>query len=138
MRKAGYEVRPATHGGQVLEQVFRHSVDLVLLDLEMPEIDGWETLERIHAFKPELPVIVITGQSHQRDWAQAEGARALMEKPLDLPLLLQTLSDLLRDPSHPISPRLTSAPSPFRYGAPERSEFRFSELYPRGVGNKGG
>jgi len=98
LRKSGYDVTFAAHGGHVLELVFNHDFDVVLLDLNMPEMDGWETLNHIQNFKPGLPVIVITAQPNQLDWTRASGARVLMEKPLDLPLLLETVHELHTQP----------------------------------------
>jgi CheY-like chemotaxis protein len=94
LRKSGYDVTFAAHGGHVLELVFNHDFDVVLLDLNMPEMDGWETLNHIQNFQPALPVIVITAQPNQLGWTRASGARVLMEKPLDLPLLLETVHEL--------------------------------------------
>jgi CheY-like chemotaxis protein len=98
LRRAGYHVMFAAHGGQVLELAFHETIDLLLLDLNMPHMDGWEALEQVASFKPTLPVIIITAQPHQSNWVFASGAHALLEKPLDLPLLLQTIEELLREP----------------------------------------
>ena len=115
LRNAGYQVVPAAHGGQVLQFLFGDPFDLLLLDLNMPEIDGWQTLEHIAASRPELPVVVITAQSDQAQWAADRGARVLMEKPLDLPLLLRTVEELVAEP--PVS-RLEArcdSPRPLRH-----------------------
>lgn len=101
LRNAGYHVTLASHGGQVLEMVLNTDFDLLLLDLNMPHIDGWSTLDHLHSFKPTLPVIVITAQPNQRDWMREAGARVLMEKPLDLPLLLDTVREMVLEPRQP-------------------------------------
>lgn len=115
LRGVGYDVTLATNGGHVLESVFHHAFDILLLDLNMPEMDGWETLSRVTQLRPDLPVVVITAQPNQRDWLARGGARALMEKPLDLPLLLQTLQDLVVRPDQQTA--ATQAP-------PARRSFR--------------
>lgn len=62
-----------------------------------------------------MPVIIITGRSEQRTLAQKAGADALMEKPLDVPLLLQTIRELLDEPLESRVQRAKDSPSRFRY-----------------------
>ena len=94
LEQADYEVRQAANGQEALEQLAEARFDLMLLDLNMPELDGWRTLEQIRLQHPALPVVVITAQPNQQDWMRRLGAVALLEKPLDLPQLFQTLSEL--------------------------------------------
>ena len=75
----------------------RH-IDLLILDLGLPIRSGWDAFERITNEAPRLPIIIITGQANQCDMAVAAGVGALMEKPLDAPLLLQTIRELLAEP----------------------------------------
>ncbi len=124
LRGAGYDVVFAAHGGHVLDRALNEPVDLLLLDLNMPQMDGWDALDHLATMKPSLPIIIITAQPNQKDWVTSAGAHALMEKPLDLPLLLQTIEDFLREP-----PVAATKPSPgvfrrerFRYGWPRRSQ----------------
>ncbi len=124
LRGAGYDVVFAAHGGHVLDRALNEPVDLLLLDLNMPQMDGWDALDHLTTMKPSLPIIIITAQPNQREWVTSAGAHALMEKPLDLPLLLQTIEDFLREP-----PVAAAKPSPgvnrrerFRYGWPRRSQ----------------
>jgi DNA-binding NtrC family response regulator len=60
LEKQGHHPETADSGEAGLERVRRGGVDVVLLDLVMPGMDGIETLEAIHARSPELPVIVLT------------------------------------------------------------------------------
>jgi two-component system KDP operon response regulator KdpE len=81
--------------------------DLVLLDLNLPDRDGWDVFGLMRRTHPWVPVIVITAMSHQYKRAAEHGVAALMEKPLNLPLLLVTMTELLAGrgtrPSHPIT-----------------------------------
>jgi len=123
LRKSGYHVTLAAHGRHVLDQALNEDFDLLLLDLNMPEIDGWDALDHLVTLKPTLPVIIITAQPDQRDWARAEGARALMEKPLDLPLLLKTIREItLSETSRPDLNR-GGSPTRFRFAGPEKRDF---------------
>ena len=72
LRNAGYHVTSVAHGGQALDRALEEEFDLLLLDLNMPGMDGWEALDHLASLKPTLPVIIITAQPDQRDWAQAE------------------------------------------------------------------
>ena len=129
LRNAGYHVVTAANGNHVLDRLLETEIDLVLLDLNMPGMDGWETLDHLAHLRPSLPVIVITAQAHQKEWAQAEGARLLMEKPLDLPLLLDRIRECIERPSA----TAREANHGFRFSAEEKSDFRFADRY-RGWG----
>ena len=53
-------VKEATHGIQALELLKYHTFDLVMMDLEMPEMDGYTTIRKIRESNSELPVIAFT------------------------------------------------------------------------------
>ena len=91
----GYNVIVATNGREAIEHFRQGHIDVALLDLNMPVKGGWETFERLTTIHPLLQVIVITARPDQYPLAAAAGVAALMEKPLDLPLLLQTIDELL-------------------------------------------
>lgn len=121
LRRSNYDVTFAAHGGQVLSLTLNEHFDLLLLDLNMPQMDGWSALDHLASMKPTLPIIVITAQPNQREWVDGCGAHALLEKPLDLPLLLKTMEDFLREPPVPQPDRTTGKRERFRYGWPRRN-----------------
>jgi CheY-like chemotaxis protein len=90
-----YDVLLARTGREAMARAVSDSPDLVLLDITMPEKNGWEALEFIDRIEPWLPVIVITARPNQRERGARAGIDALMEKPLDPALLLQMIRDLL-------------------------------------------
>jgi len=90
-----YEVVLAQTGCEAVTEALSGDPDLILLDLTMPQRDGWQALELIERIRPFIPVVVITARPHQQEQARAAGVDALMEKPLDLTLLLQTIGQLL-------------------------------------------
>jgi DNA-binding NtrC family response regulator len=96
---AGYRALLAKDGVEAQEQFELERVDLMLLDIGLPLHNGWETFERITLVNPLLPVIIITGQADQWEVAQAAGAGAFMEKPLDVERLLETIEQLLAEPT---------------------------------------
>ena len=94
----GYNVIHAADGNEAIGK-FRNEgpFDLLLLDLNMPKKSGWDVFEQITAIDPLIPVIVITARPDQYATAVAAGVDALMEKPLDLPVLLQKIENLMRE-----------------------------------------
>jgi CheY-like chemotaxis protein len=61
----GYEVAVATSGNEGLELFLKHSFDLVLTDLSMPDMDGWTLAFHIKDTSPHTPVILITGEQRE-------------------------------------------------------------------------
>ena len=98
LRVENYDVLLAENGQEAMEMHRAEIIDLLVLDLNMPVQNGWATLEWLAEVHPLLPVIIITGRCNQRALAETAGADALMEKPLDVPLLLQTVRELLNEP----------------------------------------
>jgi two-component system response regulator MprA len=98
LRSENYEVALAGDGQEALSRFNEGYVDLVLLDLNIPITGGWDVFERISALNPLLPIIIITARSQQYELAATAGATALMEKPLSLPLLLDTITGLINEP----------------------------------------
>ena len=94
----GFEVVRAADGHQAVQKFCQQSVDIVLLDLKMPVKSGWDTFERLTTINPLLPIIVITARSDAYPVAMAKGVAGLMQKPLDIPLLLEAMRELLAEP----------------------------------------
>jgi CheY-like chemotaxis protein len=108
-----YEVVCASTGRGAIETAYESRIDLVLLDLNIPDQDGWEICRRLTDLKPVLPVIIITARPGQAALLGASKARAVMEKPLDLPLLLNMVSQFLLVTDQAAS---SSGPAPCRAG----------------------
>jgi DNA-binding response OmpR family regulator len=115
LRSDGYAVLPAKDGQEALDMVSAFEVDLVLLDLNMPVKNGWDTFERLTAENPLTPIIIITARPNQLFTALSAGVGALLEKPLDISELLQTIHSLLRESSEARLRRLTGGNAPFYY-----------------------
>lgn len=95
LRDAGYESVPAAGGLEAMVKFDAGSVDLVLLDIGLPNQNGWQTCRHLAREHSDVPIIVMTGQPGQFKSALASGAAALMEKPLDADNLLNTIQALL-------------------------------------------
>ena len=117
LRSDGYFVIPAKDGQEALDMIAVSEVDLVLLDLNMPVKNGWDTFERLTAEHPLLPVIVVTARPNQLFTAVGAGVGALLEKPLDIPTLLQTIRRLLAESAETRLARLAGREAPFHYSA---------------------
>jgi DNA-binding response OmpR family regulator len=92
-----YEVAAAANGREAVEAFISEKIDLAVLDIGLPVQDGWHTFEWLSRVNPFLPVIIITGRSHQGELAEKKGVDAIMEKPLDVPRLLQLIQVLVVD-----------------------------------------
>jgi CheY-like chemotaxis protein/HPt (histidine-containing phosphotransfer) domain-containing protein/anti-sigma regulatory factor (Ser/Thr protein kinase) len=92
----GARLTTASNGQQALIRVHEAAddpFDLVLMDVQMPVMDGYEATRRIHALAPELPVIGLTAHAfpEERDRCLNAGMCAHLSKPVDIDLLVQTL-----------------------------------------------
>lgn len=108
LRLKGYEVVVAGDGQQALEQARREAPDLVLMDMSLPVMDGWEATRRLKA-SPEtrsIPVVALTAHAmpQDRDKALAAGCDEYDTKPINLPRLLEKMAHLLGHGDPPPSP----------------------------------
>jgi len=99
LKKRGYEVVIAVDGQEGLEMVKTETPDLILMDMSLPVIDGWEATRRIKA-DPEtrdIPVIALTAHAMAADREKAldAGCDAYETKPVELPSLLEAIEKLL-------------------------------------------
>ena len=122
LTEEGYAVLPAADGQAALDLSAATAVDLVLLDLNLPVKNGWDTFERLSTDNPLLPIVIITARPNQLFPALASGVGALMEKPLDLPKLLEIIRSLLDEPAEKRLARIAGRPSEFRYIQPQRNK----------------
>jgi CheY-like chemotaxis protein len=91
----GYQTLAAANGREALKAVADQDVDLVLLDLKMPGLNGQETLQELAVLRPGLPVIIMTAYPGHQGKGPLAGISALLQKPLDFPMLLEAIKKLL-------------------------------------------
>ena len=105
LKEAGFEVDTAENGKIAVEKVKAASADrydLILMDIQMPEMDGYEATRRIRALpdakKAALPIVAMTANAFEDDRKNAlhAGMNGHIAKPLDIPKLFQVLSGLLK------------------------------------------
>ena len=114
----GYEVLLAASGAEALRIATSHGIDLVVLDLNMPTMSGWEAFERLTSDNPFLSVIIVTARPNQLFAALGAGAVALLEKPFDYPKLLEEVRNALKESPKARLQRLAGRQSDFHYLAP--------------------
>lgn len=91
----GYEVTTAEHGAAALEMFMQDPHDLVITDLMMPGISGWELSAQLRATDARLPIVILTGfGANLEDEASRRGI-VLMHKPVRLERLAATLAAAL-------------------------------------------
>lgn len=94
----GYEMLKASNGQEALRLFFAHKPDLVLLDIVMPEMDGWQTCSRIRDLS-DVPIIMLTGQQKNEDdivRGLDYGADDYLLKPVGSKELLARVRAILR------------------------------------------
>src|SRR6195256_5183924 len=102
LRYAGYQVLTAVHGGEALDAVARSPVDLIVLDVLMPIMDGFEACRRLRERGDATPVLVLTARDSVGDRVTGldAGADDYLVKPFELDELLARLRALLRRSSY--------------------------------------
>jgi DNA-binding response OmpR family regulator len=111
----GYKVVLAAAGWEGVEKFNAERIDCLLLDVNLPDMSGWEVFGTITSINPFLPIIIITGKDEQHDLAVLGGVGALIEKPLDVLRLLEMVKDLLAESPEVHLQRLAGRLSDMRY-----------------------
>lgn len=95
----GYAVTGARDGGSALAELKREQPDLVVLDVMLPDLDGFEVCRRLKAEYPALPVIMLTAKKSSLDLERGRqaGADAYITKPFKSVKVLEVIEDLLKD-----------------------------------------
>lgn len=89
----GLEVVAVTSGEEAVAAAEDKNIDVAVVDLAMPGIDGIETLRQVKAKRPDIEIIMLTGHAtvHSGIEAMKHGARDYLEKPVDLNVLMEAI-----------------------------------------------
>jgi len=106
---SGHEVSAAANGAEGLRLWREHGADLVLTDMQMPEMNGIEVILQLRASAPTLPVIAMSGGDQSGDLnalrdAKLLGAVGLLAKPFSLDTLAAAVADALEQAHRKRSP----------------------------------
>ncbi|MEE8422094.1 MAG: PAS domain S-box protein, partial [Dehalococcoidia bacterium] len=94
LARGGYEVTSAMGGKSALEMVASESFDLVLLDVNMPTPNGWQTLQELLQEDPRQRVLMVSGYALEEE-ARELGALGLLQKPFDARMLMDAVGGAL-------------------------------------------
>jgi len=101
LARKGYDVAVAVDGGDGVAKAASEAPDLILMDMSLPVLDGWEATRRIKAgaATSAIPIIALTAHamSGDREKAVKAGCDDYDTKPIDLPRLLEKISVLLAE-----------------------------------------
>lgn len=93
----GHDVYTASNGREALRQFYAYRPDLVVLDIMMPVMDGWETLRRIRELS-DVPIVILTAREQEEDLVRGleYGADDYLTKPFSVRVLLARAHSVLR------------------------------------------
>ena len=95
--KKHYTVVRAINGKEAVDIASTTPVDLILMDIKMPEMDGLEATRIIKSRMPEIPIVALTANAFQsdRDMALAAGCDEFLSKPVNSQLCLDTIAKFI-------------------------------------------
>jgi CheY-like chemotaxis protein len=100
LKPEGYEVHPVSSGAKALEKLDQDGYDLLMLDIIMPEMDGFELCKKIREKEGyrETPIVFLSAKSREEDRNRGieVGANLFLSKPISPEKLLEIISDTLR------------------------------------------
>jgi DNA-binding response OmpR family regulator len=109
LAEEGFDVDTAADGRAGLRSVEEHMPDVIVLDMRMPVMDGWEFAARFHAAHgDDAPIVVLTAAEDVRKRAEEVGAKAWVSKPFGLDALVDTVARVADRGGPPASRRRAS------------------------------
>ena len=101
LQRQGYQVASAHNGAEALSMARNEQPDLIVLDIMMPDMDGYEAIPKIRQIpgREQIPIIAVTAQAMQGDKEKclAAGADEYISKPIDVDRLLSVLKEQLTE-----------------------------------------
>ena len=109
LESSGHQVTTVPAAAQALAALIEQDFDLAVIDLTLPEMDGWEVCRRINRIYPDMPVIVTTGRTVSVEAVREQGAciSAVLSKPFDMQELLDAMGLAIATPKGAVAGSLT-------------------------------
>ncbi len=104
----GYGVLTARDSAEAIPRFDSGNIHLVVMDVRLGADDGWAAFERMTATNGSVPTIIVTAEFGQHDRAVLAGAKALIEKPMDVPVFLEIVKRLLASGREKGRPRVAA------------------------------
>ncbi|MBK6695720.1 MAG: response regulator [Myxococcales bacterium] len=100
LKALGHRTTIAQNGELAIACVERDRPDIVVLDVTMPELNGYQACRAIKRIDKNIPVIILTAKTDPADrfWAMQSGADAFLNKPIDPATVIQKVTALLEQP----------------------------------------
>ena len=119
LNQHGFEIRLAANGAEALDRVEAEKPDLILLDLLMPVMDGWELIEKVNPPSSAvlLPVIVLTGQTIPPDRPIPPCVIGWISKPAEMHQVVEMIHRHLPGNSSSTLPPPSGASGPIRFSS---------------------
>lgn len=98
LRALGFTTSVVHDGAQAIASVRKRCPDLVIMDVTMPEVNGFQACREIKNIYPQVPIILLTAKSNPADrfWGMESGADDFLNKPIDPQLVVQRMMTLLQ------------------------------------------
>ncbi|MBI4498684.1 MAG: response regulator [Chloroflexi bacterium] len=105
LEQEGYQVQTAANGAEAIAQVEQELPDVILLDMLMPVMDGWEFARRFRErWNRKVPIVVMTAATNAQERAEQIQAEGFLGKPFDLDDLLAVVERRTRGRNSTLSP----------------------------------
>ena len=98
LKRKGFEIVIAVDGEQGVEMASSEKPDLILMDLSLPKMDGWEVTQKLRAEGIKTPIIALTAHALETDKKRCmdAGCDEFETKPIDFPKLLEKMNSFIK------------------------------------------
>lgn len=102
----GLAAEPLTTAGELYQRLGERDFDIVVLDIGLPDEDGFAVTQRLRSLRPGIGVVMLTGRNDTTNRVRglSEGADAYLTKPVEIEVLVATLQSLARRVTHTETP----------------------------------
>lgn len=104
LRKAGLQIDEAENGAIAVEKATANTYDLLLMDMQMPVMDGFTATRTLRSHSLTIPILAFTANVTEQDrqnCVRRRAARGFLTKPINIDLLLSTIAEYLPTQDHP-------------------------------------